>query len=113
MDGIYSMTFRGAFDWGIGMLVLRKEVVTGVDAAGVNYDGRYLDLGDKIKFEIVMKIPPGVTLVQGTPARPDTYETCFKATISKADMVNNQTIKLNLPQGPVNVIFSKLRELID
>ena len=107
------MTFRGAFDWGIGMLVLRKKVVTGVDAAGVNYDGQYIDLGDTIEFEIVMKIPPGVTLVQGTPARPDTYETSFTATISRVAIEKNQTVQLNLPQGPVNAIFCKLRELND
>ena len=44
MDGIYSVTFRGAVDWGIGMLVLRKGVVTGADAGGIYYDGHYRDL---------------------------------------------------------------------
>ena len=107
------MTFRGAFGWGIGMLVLRKEVITGSDAGGVNYDGRYQDLGNSIKFDIVMKIPPGATLVQGTPARPDPYETSFTATIAKADIENNRPIQFHLPQGPVNAIFCKLRGLIN
>ena len=113
MDGIYSITFRGAVDWGIGMLVLRKGIVTGADAAGVYYDGHYRDSGSAVEFNITMTVPPGVTLVQGTAARSDVYRTSFNASILKTDIAESRTIELELPQGPVNAIFYKLRELSD
>jgi len=111
MDGIYSITFRGAFDWGIGMLMLHKEVITGVDAGGVNYDGQFQEFGDSVKFDIVMTVPPGATLVQGTPAKSEAYKISFQETVPRSDIENNQTVRFNQPPGPVNVIFSKLREL--
>jgi len=45
MDGIYAIRFRGAADWGLGMLVLQGGKITGVDAGGVQYDGVYSDIG--------------------------------------------------------------------
>ena len=41
MDGIYSITFRGATDWGVGMLLLRSGRIVGADVSGVLYDGTY------------------------------------------------------------------------
>lgn len=113
MDGIYSITFRGAVGWGIGMLVFRKGILTGADASGICYDGHYRDLGSVVDFNITMIVPPGVTLVQGTAARPDTYTISFNARIPKTDIDESRTILLELPQGPVNSIFCKLRELSD
>lgn len=113
MDGIYSVNFRGAVDWGIGMLVLRKGVVTGADAGGIYYDGHYRDLDTVVELNITMTVPPGATLVQGTPARPNAYTISFDAGILKKDMNESRTIRLELPQGPVNAIFCKLRELSD
>ena len=113
MDGIYSITFRGAVDWGIGMLVSRKGVVTGADAGGVHYDGHYRDVGSVVEFNTTMIVSPGITLVQGTAARSDMYTISFNARISKTDIDESQAIRLELPQGPVNAIFCKLRELSD
>lgn len=113
MDGIYSITFRGAVDWSIGVLVLRKGVVTGADAGGVHYDGHYRDVGSVVEFNITMTVFPGVTLVQGTAAHPDVYTISFNACIPKTDISESRTIRLELPQGPVNAIFCKLRELGD
>lgn len=113
MDGIYSITFRGAVDWGIGMLVLRKGVVTGADTGGVYYDGHYRISNFAVEFNMTMTVPPGATLVQGTAARPNAYTISFKARISKTDIDESRTVTLDLPQGPVNAIFCKLRELGD
>lgn len=113
MDGIYSVTFRGTVGWGIGMLVLRKGKVTGADVGGIRYDGVYRDSGSMVDFDITMVVPPGATLVQGTPAHPDEYTISFAARISKADIAESQTVLLDLPQGPVNSIFRKLIELND
>jgi hypothetical protein len=42
VDGIYSLTYRGAVDWGIGMLVMQRGIIVGSDAGGVLYDGTLL-----------------------------------------------------------------------
>jgi hypothetical protein len=51
MDGIYSITFRGATDWGLGMLVLRSGQLTGADVGGVLYDGRYHEQAGSLIIE--------------------------------------------------------------
>ena len=113
LDGIYSLTFRGAVDWGMGMIILRKGLVTGADVGGVHYDGSYRDSDSNVELDITMTVPPGATLVHGTPARPNAYKVPFRATIPKTAIDTNQPVLLELPQGPVNVIFRRLRELSD
>ncbi len=113
LDGIYSITFRGAVDWGMGLLILRKGLVTGSDVGGVHYDGRYRDLGSAVEINLTMTVPPGATLVQGTPAQPTAYTVPVNVTIPKTDIESRQPVLLELPQGPVNIIFRRLRELSD
>jgi hypothetical protein len=81
MDGIYSITFRGATDWGLGMLVLRSGQLTGADVGGVLYDGRYHEQAGSLIIEAELTVPPGATLVQGIPARPQTYKVPFTALV--------------------------------
>src|SRR5712691_1804904 len=100
LDGIYSMTYRGAADWGMGLLVLHKGTITGADIAGALYDGRYTDQGDSISIQIAMKVPPGVTLVQGTSPKATAYEVPFNALIDKKALENSQPVLINLPPGP-------------
>jgi hypothetical protein len=111
LDGIYSMVFRGAADWGMGMLVLQGGQVTGSDASGVLYDGNYEERGSDIELQVIMTVPPGVTLVQGTPARSTSYAIPVRLTMSKSSLENNEPVLLPLAPGPVNVIFRRLRSL--
>lgn len=100
-------------DWGIGMLVLRNGAITGVDSGGVFYDGHYRESQCEVEIDMTMTVPPGVMLVQGTAARPTTYRIPYCGRIRKSDISENRTVTLDLPQGLVNVIFCKLRELND
>ena len=100
-------------DWGIGMLVLRKGAITGVDSGGVFYDGHYRESQSEVEIDMTMTVPPGVMLVQGTAARSSAYKIPFSGCIPKSDISENRTVTLDLPQGPVNAIFYKLRELSD
>jgi hypothetical protein len=59
-DGIYTMTYRGAADWGMGMLVLRRGTVTGADISGCLYDGRYRDDPENLVLELDMTVPADV-----------------------------------------------------
>src|SRR4051812_1698795 len=111
IDGIYSINFRGAVTWGQGMLVLQKGAVTGADAAGVMYQGQYSESNEAIVLDLVMTVPPGALLVQGTPPRATAYNVPFKATVPKTSIENSQPVLVSLPPGPVNVIVKRLREL--
>jgi hypothetical protein len=110
-DGIYSITFRGAADWGMGVLIFKSGVITGADVGGAVYDGTYTDSDDTILVDVVMHVPAGVDLVQGTPASPAPYTVRFNAQISKSSMRNGDPVLIVLPPGPVNVIFKLLRPL--
>jgi hypothetical protein len=113
LDGIYTMTFRGSADWGIGMLVLRGGKVTGADAGGALYDGRYVERPDGLLVEMTMTVPAGLSLVQGTPPQAKPYEVPFNALIPKRALENSEPVLVELPPGPVNVIVRRLRSLDD
>lgn len=109
IDGIYTITFRGAADWGMGMLIFKNAVITGADVTGVQYDGSYVESNNLVKAKIKMIVPPGVTLVQGSPAQPIQYEIPFEVDIPILSFENQSPVLIHLPPGPVNVIFTKLR----
>ena len=111
MDGIYAITFRGAADWGTGMLVLKNGTVVGADVSGVLYDGTYSVLGENVVVKFIMTVPPGAALVQGVPARPESYKIPVDTVVPISSFENNNPVLLKLPPGPVNVIFKRLRAL--
>ncbi len=111
MDGIYKVTFRGAADWGIGLLELRNGIVAGADAAGAIYDGTYQETDLDITLNLNMTVPPGVVLVQGGAAQPKQYSIVFHAIIPKHSIDDATPVYVDLPPGPVNVIVTRLREL--
>jgi len=111
VDGIYQITFRGAADWGMGILLLKDGKITGADVAGALYDGNYSDKGDNIAIKITLTVPPGVTLVMGTPPQSKEYSFDFEFSLSKKAVESRETVLLHLPPGPVNVIFNQLRKL--
>lgn len=108
-DGIYSITFRGLSDWGIGLLLLSGGTITGADAGGVLYDGHYQLSGSNIDLNVTLTVPPGVTLVQGTKPQPTPYTVPITASFPLSQLQSSQAQFLNTPLGPVNVIFRKLR----
>lgn len=111
LDGIYSITFRGLADWGMGMIVMRDGHIVGADVAGVLYDGIYEETGTNVRAKFTMTVPPGATLVQGTPARPVAYTVQVDENIPASAFKDGHSVTLKLPPGPVNVIFRRLRPL--
>lgn len=109
MNGIYSITFRGAADWGMGLLVFLNGAISGADVGGALYDGTYVDDGTAVVARMTLIVPPGVMLVQGTPPRPTEVRLPFDATIPKSAIENGTPVLVNLPPGPVNVIFKLMK----
>jgi hypothetical protein len=112
VDGIYSIIFRGAADWGMGLLLLRSGVVTGADNAGVLYDGTYVETESAVQFKIKLTVPPGVALVQGTRPQSKPYSLDLNSPVPKMAMNKSLPHLVMTPVGPVNVIFKKLRDLV-
>ena len=112
VDGIYSIVFRGYVGSGLGMLILRRGMITGADTQGGLYDGSYIEQGTNLQLEFTMTVPPGVTLVQGTPARPEQYTISARTAFPITALDNGETVLMELPPGPVNVIFRRLRSLV-
>lgn len=109
-EGIYSITFRGAADWGMGMFILQGGKLTGADAAGVLYDGGYSEQDGQLVLDVTMRVPPGVGLVQGVPPQQKPYDVHFVARIPPEAIETQSPVLLSLPPGPVNVIFRWLRQ---
>jgi hypothetical protein len=113
IDGIYLVLFRGSVDWGTGMLVMRRGVLTGADQAGVLFDGTYQDQGFQVLIDLHMTVPAGVPLVQGSPAQPFEYKVRANLRIPRAAFDHAVPALLEMPPGPVNAIFRRLRALND
>jgi hypothetical protein len=111
MNGIYSITFRGAADWGMGLLVFMNGVIAGFDVGGAQYDGNYTESAKGITADMILTVPPGVMLVQGTPPQPREYKVPFQAQVSKDAIEKSLPVLVSLPVGAVNIIFKRLRSL--
>jgi len=68
IDGFYSIYFSGVAGVGFGLLILDNGKITGVDAAGASYDGKYSLTETLLQGEIVLKAPAGAHLVTGASA---------------------------------------------
>lgn len=111
LDGIYTITFRGEADWGMGMLIFQDGQIIGADVGGVQYDGSYIEEGTAVTFDVTMTVPPGSTLVQGTPARSTAYTVPVKTPIPRKAFETGEPVLIDMGPGPVNVIFRRLRTL--
>lgn len=111
VNGIYQITFRGEADWGMGLIVLNSNIITGADVGGALYDGGYQIDRDTITIDINLIVPPGVMLVQGTLPQPVQYTVPIRQSFPVSALTSGQPLRMELPPGPVNVIFKKLRAL--
>jgi hypothetical protein len=111
MAGIYTLHFRGAAGWGMGLLELRDGIAAGADMAGALYDGTYEETDEDLTLKMHMTVPPGVTLAQGTAPKPVQYSVDFNARIPKGSIESGEPILVDLPPGPLNVIVARLRAL--
>jgi hypothetical protein len=83
----------------------------GADVSGGLYDGKYVPNADKRHVDATLKLtmPAGVALVTGAPASQQTSTQEFPLSLP-ADL-DEKTIQVQTPTGPVNFKFKKIREL--
>ena len=111
MDGIYAMYFTGSAGVGHGVFVLKDGVIAGADAIGGVLDGSFQENAEgDLDIAVTMTVPPGASLVTGAVADREPLVQKIKATLPR-DFGGGRPIGLNMPTGPVNVIFKRLRAL--
>ncbi|SRR5579883_1074213 len=113
LEGFYRIAFTGVAGSGFGMLVFQKGTIAGADMAGATYDGTYQSNAetDLHEFQITVTFPAGVTPVQtGIPlAAPSRLN--FNGKMSLNDISNDEPVLIQTPIGPINVLFSKIRNV--
>ncbi len=109
-DGFYAVFYTGKVSSGFAMIVLRNGIIAGADVSGGLYDGNYAISADKRTVDGTLKLttPPGVALVTGAPASQQTSIQEFPLSLP-ADL-NERTVQIQTPTGPVNLKFKKIRD---
>jgi hypothetical protein len=118
IDGFYSIAFTGVAGSGFGILVFRRGAVVGADAAGATYDWTFRTNEDgTIGVEVVMKAPAGLRPVQtGVPlANPVemAISGSLPGTSELLDATTSAPRQITTPLGPINIVFRKIRDLVD
>jgi hypothetical protein len=112
MDGFYRIAFTGTAGSGFGMLVFRSGNIAGADVAGATYDGTYTEnpAAQEASYQVTMAAPAGVVPVQtGVPlVAPTTIP--ISGTLHRDDVESGNPVLLLTPLGPINIIFSKIRD---
>jgi len=111
IEGFYRIAFTGASGSGFGILVFSNGLIVGADAAGAIYNGAYTGNSpdQSIRFTVTMNAPAGVTPVQTGIPLASQLNLPISGALSENDIKSENTILLQTPIGPVNIIFKKLR----
>ena len=113
ITGFYRIAFTGTAGSGFGMLIFHAGNIAGADVAGATYDGTYTEIPttNDVNYQVTMAAPAGVAPVQtGIPlAAPATIP--ISGTLRQDDVESGRPVLLQTPLGPVNIIFSKIRDL--
>jgi hypothetical protein len=111
VDGFYVGYMTGVAGNGLVLFTFLNDIIVGVDAEGVRFDGSYSTRADGNGHDVSVTIfaPPGGSLIQGVPTGPMglTYKV---DTVLPLDLEKDDFIKVQTPFGPVNMKLKKLRE---
>ena len=110
LDGFYAGYFSGYGGSGMAMFIFVDGGLTGADMAGVTFDGSYAKKGEVLEGVVHVKVPPGVTVVQGMTAPPQGLEYDVPIAIP-AEFEAQPYFELRTPLGVVNVRLVKTRDI--
>lgn len=110
INGFYSAFMSGEDGQGYALLVFKDGRIVGADPLGVTFDGHYEDANDGWSGEVLVKAPPGGTLIQGVTPGPSgiVYSVPIRL---PADFQGQPFIHIETPLGPVNVKLTWLRDI--
>ena len=112
IDGYYRITFTGRAGSGLGLLAFHAGVVAGADAMGSLFNGTYTEdpQSGELEFHVTMNAPAGITPVQTGIALAAPLALPMSGKIAGRDLDNDMPKLLDTPIGPVNVLFTKIRD---
>ena len=101
-NGFYKISYGGKTGSGIGMLALMGGVVSGIDEAGVQYDGTYGEDADTgaVQFHVRATVP----------AKGEAWSFSVDAVLPPG-FAAGTPVPLRTPYGSVTVGFRLLRAL--
>jgi hypothetical protein len=111
MDGFYAafLTGRGGNTM-VLLLAIRANVLVGVDAGGLKYDGTVEPTPNGgYRFQVRYVVQPGTQLItgMGSVATPTPVQLDFAA---PSDFASGVVLTIQTPLGPINAKLSKLRD---
>jgi len=111
-NGIYKIGYGGTTGSGYGMLALIAGKITGIDEAGIEYDGEYMedDVTGAVQFHLRATVPADVALVVGVPAKGEPW-TFSIDTYLPPNFGSGVENKIRTPFGLATVRFTLLRAI--
>ena len=112
MNGIYVIYFAGIMGTGQAMFVLKDNDIAGTDSNGSTLDGTLTPCGSgMLKMDMNLGIAAGGTLVTGFINSSNNKIVHNITKTIPENFANGQMITIDIPDGPVNVIFRRLRDI--
>ena len=111
-NGFYKISYAGRTGSGFGLLAFLGGVVSGLDEAGVQYEGTYDEDSDTgaVQFSVRATIPANVGLVIGVPPKAEAWSFTVDAVLPPG-FDTGTPVPLRTPYGPVKVEFRLMRAL--
>ncbi len=108
---LYTANFTGIDGHTVGLFVMGTNYVAGTDTGGVIYDG-YVQQLDDGSFDGTLKftVPAGVSLITGMTAS-ENKEISMAFYLPKNFDDGKTIVRIETPTGPINAIFSYVRDL--
>lgn len=108
IDGTYAFVYSGADGMGFGVFTVKGGQVQGCDFVGAKYNGTAMVQPDgSIEGDIVMQVPAGVTLVQGTAAQDLPYQRRIKHRFP-AQFGDGEPVRVDTPPGQVIMMVKRV-----
>jgi hypothetical protein len=109
MDGFYLAYLTGKAGSSIAVFIIRENVIVGLDAAGMSYDGTIEPKSDGSGFvcKVVYVVPAGVPLLTGASPLAEPHR--VPLTFELPTDFDGKVVLVVTPLGPVNVKFQKAR----
>jgi hypothetical protein len=113
--GFFRIAFTGVAGSGLGVLLLHNGAVVGADTGGAIYDGSYIENADTqaLEFQITISMPAGLTPVQTGIPLATPISAPVTASLLQDEIGSGKPTLLQTPLGPVNVLFTKIRDFPD
>ncbi len=110
VNGFYKVTYDGKTGSGLGMLALCNGVASGIDEAGVEYDGVYDEDNETgvVQLHLRAMVPGNVSLVNGVPPKPAPWSFSFDVVLPP-NFAAGTPFPLRTPFGAVTAGLRLLR----